>query len=156
MGNDSFSSRLEFEEQISRCLARASERLDLFDTDFSLWQLGTAAMDGELRRFLTGKGRIRMLAHDASYLKQHCPRFLRLLRDFSHAIECRIIHPSERHLTDSFCIGDEQHLVRRFHRDHPRGEAVFDDRANASICSERFNDTWRLSTAAIDVGVTGL
>lgn len=156
MENYSFSTRVEFAEQICQCLARASERLDLFDTDFSLWQLGTAAMDDQLRRFLNGKGQIRMLAHDPSYLKQHCPRFLRLLREFSHAIECRIIHPSERHLSDSFCIGDGQHLVRRFHRDHPRGEATFDAQANASICSERFNEIWRLSTATINVGVTGL
>lgn len=154
MENCSFSTRLEFEEQIRRCLARASERLDLFDTDFSLWQLDT--LDDELRRFLTGKGQIRMLARDYNNLKQHCPRFLRLLRDFSHAIECRIIHPSERHLSDSFCIADGLHLVRRFHCDHPRGEAVFDAHANASICSERFNEIWRLSNATINIGVTGL
>ena len=154
MEHRSFSTRLEFEEQIRLCLARASERLDLFDTDFSLWQLDT--LDGELRRFLTGKGQIRMLARDDNDLKQHCPRFLRLLRDFSHAIECRIIHPSERHLSDSFCIADGLHLVRRFHCDHPRGEAVFDAHANASICGEHFNEIWHLSTTTINIGVTGL
>jgi hypothetical protein len=156
MENCSFSTRLEFEEQIRQCLARASERLDLFDTDFSLWQLGTSALDAELRRFLTGKGQIRMLAHDDSYLKQHSPRFLRLLRDFSHAIACRITDASERHLTDSFCIADERHLVRRFHCDHPRGEALFDAQADASACCERFNEIWKLSTASINIGVTGL
>ena len=156
MESRSFSSRLEFEQEIGQCLARANQRLDLFDPDFSLWQLGSARFDAELRRFLTGKGQIRMLAHDYSHLKHHCPRFLHLLRDFSHAIECRITHAHERNLTDSFCIADNVHLVRRFHCDHARGVSAFDAAPQATACNKRFAELWQRATDAMPIGTTGL
>ena len=156
MESRSFSTRLEFEQEIGRCLARANQRLDLFDPDFSLWQLGSSRFDAELRRLLIGKGHIRILAHDYSHLKQQCPRFLHLLRDFSHAIECRVTHSNERHLTDSFCICDDLHLVRRFHCDHARGVAAFDAAPQATACSKRFEELWPRANDAMQIGTTGL
>jgi hypothetical protein len=156
MENRPFSTRLTFEQEIGRCLARANQRLDLFDPDFSLWQLGSSRFDAELRRFLAGKGQIRMLAHDYDHLKHRCPRFVRLLRDFSHVIECRVTHPNERHLTDSFCIADDLHLVRRFHCDHARGVAAFDAAPEAIMCGKRFSEVWQRAADGMQIGTTGL
>ncbi|MFT5643161.1 MAG: hypothetical protein ACI83P_000703 [Janthinobacterium sp.] len=151
-----FSSRVEFERYLGLCLTRARRHLYMFDPDFALWGLGTASVDAELRHFLNGKGQIRMLSHDYSYLKSNCPRFLRLLQDFSHAIECRITHQNVRHRTDSFCIADDLHLVRRFHCDHQRGAATFDDASETSVCAELFDQIWRESNPGLHVGTTGL
>jgi hypothetical protein len=128
----------------------------LFDPDFSLWQLGSASFEAELRRFLNGKGQIRMLAHDYDHLRRHCPRLLHLLRDFSHAIESRRTHSHERNLTDSFCIADDLHLVRRFHCDHPRGVASFDAAPPALAWRKRFVEFWQRAAVALPIGTTGL
>ena len=151
-----FSSRLQFQRALNLCLSRARQHLQMFDPDFSPWGLGTASVDAELRRFLVGKGRIRMLVHDLGYLKNDCPRFLRLLHDFSHALECRITPGHMHHLTESFCSADDLHLVRRFHCDHLRGVATFDDAGATSVCANRFDQIWRASNPGLQVGSTGL
>jgi hypothetical protein len=151
-----FTSGVEFKRCLSLCLSRARVHLDLFDPDFSIWGWGTPKADAELRRFLAGNGRVRMVGHDYRHLKNACPRFMRLLQDFSHAIECRSTNSHMQHLADSFCIADDLHLVRRFHCNHLRGIATFDDAAGTRICAELFERIWRESRPGLKVGCTGL
>lgn len=151
-----FSSRREFDAQLAACLARAQSRLRLFDRDFALWQLGSAATDMLLRRFLAGHGSIELVAQDQRHLEQHAPRFLRLLQDYGHAIACRATPRRLATLTDSFCIADDAHLVRRFHADHLRGEAVFDSAPDTAVSAERFAAIWAESGPGLRTGKIGL
>lgn len=151
-----FSSRTEFEQQLRECFGRARSRLQWFDPDFTLWGLGTAAVEAELRRFLLGKGELQLVAHQSAFLAQRCPRFLRLLKDYSHAIECRATGKNLRHLTDSFCLADGRHLVRRFHCDHLRGEASFDKPDATTVSAERFAGIWLESDPGLHASTTGL
>lgn len=151
-----FASRAEFQEQLGLCFNRAQLTLRLFDPDFSLWELGSSATDASLRRFLAGQGRIQLVAHDNRHLEQHCPRFMRLLQDYSHVIECRQTSKGLRQLTDSFCIADQQHIVRRFHCDHLRGEAAVDNRGALQVSAERFAGIWEDSAPGLHAGTTGL
>lgn len=151
-----FSSRSDFERYIQLCLARAQTSLQLFDPDFSLWQLGSSANDAVLRPFLANGGRLQLVAHSNAKLEKEAPRFLRLLKDYGHALECRLTHANLRHLTDSFCIADGRDIVRRFHADHLRGEAVFDSPADTQTSAERFAAIWLETSPGLHTNTTGL
>jgi len=151
-----FSSRGEFAQQVVDCIGRARRTLDLFDPDFALFNLGSVELDKMLRAFLRDGGRLRLAMHRTAHLERDCPRFIRLLRDFSHQAECRVTSRPLHQLTDSFCIGDDVDVVRRFHSDHLRGEAAFGMPGAPDICHERFGGIWDESCAALHPTITGL
>jgi hypothetical protein len=151
-----FDTRAEFQRLLAAVLARAQVSLDLFDPDFALFRLGDPDVDAVLRRFLAGGGQLRLAMHTAAHIERHFPRFLRLLRDHGHRIECRITHKGIRQLTDSFCIADALHLVRRFHSDHLRGEAAFDAPQETDVPRERFSAIWEESKPGLQPTTTGL
>jgi len=151
-----FSTRAEFGQHLQHCLSRANTSLQMFDPDFSLWELGSSAADAQLRRFLSGQGRLQLVAHSNAHLERHAPRLLRLLQDYGHAIECRLTAKGIKQLTDSFCIADGAHIVRRFHSDHARGVAAFDQPTETGLYSERFEAIWLESGPGLHAGTTGL
>jgi hypothetical protein len=151
-----FSTRRECEAQVRACIAASRTRLQLFDPDFAVFPLGDPDTDIALRAFLAGGGTLQLAMHSGAYLERHYPRFLRLLRDYGHRVECRITPRSLRALTDSFCIGDDAHIVRRFHSDHLRGEAAFDAPAATEIARERFAAIWAESGPGLHAAATGL
>jgi len=151
-----FDTRAEFQRQLRAVMERAQASLDMFDPDFALFPLGDPDVDAVLRRYLTNGGRLRLAMHGSAHIERHYPRFLRLLRDHGHCIECRVTNRGIRQLTDSFCIADELHLVRRFHSDHLRGEAAFDAPQETEVPRERFAAIWEASQAGLQGTVTGL
>jgi hypothetical protein len=151
-----FDTRAAFQERLGEVLARAQGSLVMFDPDFSLFRLGAPDVDATLRAFLHGGGRLRLTLRDAVYLEREAPRFLRLLRDYAHGIECRRTPPALRDLTDSFCIADNRHIVRRFHSDHLRGEAAFDAPQQTELSRLRFDAVWAESQPGLQTSVTGL
>lgn len=153
---EAFDSRAGFQQQLRTLLQQSFVTLDLFDPDFALFQLGALDVDAELRRFLAGGGMLRLALHASAHLERHEPRFARLLRGYSHRIECRQTPRSLRGLTDSFAIGDGVHLVRRFHSDHPRGEAAFDAPQEIELPRERFVAIWAESQPCLPPSITGL
>jgi uncharacterized protein YjiS (DUF1127 family) len=151
-----FTTRAEFQQHLATCLARAEHTLLMFDPDFSIWQLGSSASDAQLRRFFQGGGRLQLAAHDGKAVERDAPRLLRLLNDYGHLIEVRRTGAQLRQLTDSFCIADQRHIVRRFHADHFRGEAVFNGPQDLQISLERFLTIWLESAPGLYANSTGL
>jgi hypothetical protein len=151
-----FSSHLEFGMRFRECIARSTLGLQLFDPDFRVFPLGNSDVDAALRQFLAGGGTLQLAMHRSEIIGRDYPRFMRLLRDFSHRIECRATPANLRQLTDSFCIGDAVNIVRRFHSDHMRGEAAFGSTAAAEISLERFNSIWLESRPCLHPTTTGL
>ena len=151
-----FDTRAGFQEQLRACLAAARTRLDLFDPDFSVFPLGSSDIDTELRAFFARGGVLRLAMHSPAHIERNYPRFLRLLRDFSHRAECRVSSSALHHLTDSFCIADNLHVVRRFHSDHMRGEAAFDALGAVDVPRHRFDSLWEESRATLQSTKTGL
>ena len=151
-----FDTRAQFQQELRNLLARAHDTLDLFDPDFALFTLGTPETEAELRRFLHAGGTLRLAMHSGAWLEHDAPRFLRLLRDYSHRIECRLTPRGLRQLTDSFAIADGMHVVRRFHSDHLRGAAAFDAPDEAELPRERFSAIWAESLPGLHPTVTGL
>ena len=151
-----FDTRAEFQRHLRAALERAQASLDLFDPDFAMFPLGDPDVDAILRRLLQGGGLLRLAMHDSAHIERHYPRFLRLLRDHGQRIACRVTHRGIRQLTDSFCIADDRHLVRRFHSDHLRGEAAFDALREIDIPRARFLAIWEESAPGLHATTTGL
>jgi hypothetical protein len=151
-----FTTRAECEAQFRACLGRARLTLQMFDPDFAIFPLGDSGVDTALRAFLAGGGSMQLAMHTTQHIERHYPRFLRLLRDYAHRIECRVTSPSLKHLTDSFCVADGIHIVRRFHSDHFRGEAAYDAPASTEVPLERYGAIWAESRAALHATTTGL
>ena len=151
-----FSTHLEFGTRLRECIARSHATLQLFDPDFQVFPLGMSDVDAALRQFLAGGGTMQLAMHRSETIARDYPRFMRLLRDFGHRIECRATPSNLRQLTDSFCIGDAVHIVRRFHCDHMRGEAAFDAPPATEISLERFDGIWLESRSCLQATTTGL
>jgi hypothetical protein len=151
-----FDTRAAFQQQLVEVLARARATLVMFDPDYSLFRLGAPDVDAVLRGFLRHGGSLRLALHDTSHLVREAPRFLRLLKDYAHGIECRRTSRGLRDLTDSFCIADDLHIVRRFHSDHMRGEAAFDAPQQTELSRLRFDAIWAESQPGLQTSVTGL
>mgnify|MGYP000383186519 CR=1 FL=1 len=151
-----FDTRAEFQRQLRAVMARAQASLDLFDPDFALFPLGDPDVDAVLSSFLAGGGQLRLAMHGSAHIERHAPRFLRLLRAHGHRIECRVTNRGIRQLTDSFCVADSLHIVRRFHSDHLRGEAAFDAPQEIEVPRERFAAIWEESQPGLHPTVTGL
>ena len=151
-----FTTRTEFESHFLACIAQSNATLSLFDPDFAVFPLGSSETEAALRRFLGQGGHLQVAMHQSAHIERHYPRFMRLLKDYSHRIECRVTNRQLRTLTDSFCIGDGQHIVRRFHSDHMRGEAVFNAPLATEISRERFIGIWAESLPGLHATTTGL
>lgn len=151
-----FDTRLDCETHFLACIEAAQATLVVVDPDAAVFPLGSTRTDTALRAFLARGGRLRLALHDPSHVELHYPRFLRLLRDYSHLCECRQTPRSLRQLTDSFCIGDERHIVRRFHSDHMRGEAAFDNPAACELSQHRLEAIWQESHLVLQTSTTGL
>jgi hypothetical protein len=151
-----FDTRAEFQRLLAEVLARARDSLDMFDPDFALFPLGDPDVDASLRRFLQGGGILRLAMHGSGHIERQYPRFVRLLRDHGHRIECRVTNRGIRQLTDSFCIADGRDVVRRFHSDHLRGEAAFDAPQETELPRERFAAIWEDSGPGLHATTTGL
>lgn len=154
--DDRFTTRAEFEAHFFACVAQSNATLALFDPDFSVFPLGSSATDDALRAFLGRGGHLQMAMHQTGLIERQYPRVLRLLKEYSHRIECRVTNRQLRTLTDSFCIGDGHHIVRRFHSDHMRGEAVFNTPLATDISRERFVGIWAESSPGLHATTTGL
>jgi hypothetical protein len=151
-----FNSHAQFQEHLRNCIARSQATLQMFDPDFSVFPLAASDVDALLRGFLARGGAIQLALHRPGHIEREYPRFIRLLKDYSHRIECRATSRGLHQLTDSFCIGDRVHIVRRFHSDHMRGEAAFCMPEAAELSLERFDGIWADSVATLHPTVTGL
>lgn len=151
-----FDTRLDCEAHFHACVDAATLTLVAFDPDFAVFPLGSTSIDTALRAFFARGGRLLLALHDTAHIERHYPRFLRLLRDYGHLCECRQTPRGLRQLTDSFWIGNGRHIVRRFHSDHLRGEAAFDQPAACELAQHRFEAIWQESHLALQVSQTGL
>lgn len=154
--NFAFSGHAEFDGYLLEVIRHSRHTLKLFDPDFAVFKLGQSDVEEALRAFLVGGGTLQLAMHKADVLERNAPRFLRLLKDFNHKIECHVTNRNLHQLTDSFCVGDGEHIVRRFHCDHMRGEACFHAPLSTEISLERFSGIWEESRPGLHPTTTGL
>lgn len=153
-----FDTMRLFHQHLLEIMGRAQQTLFMFDPDFSYWNLQEKQTIAILRHFLLRErsARIKIVTHHPNFLEQKCPHFLLLLREFRESVECRETRKNFKHLSDSFCIADDCHVVRRFHCDHMRGAAEFNSRQNCAAPLERFLSIWDESDPCLRTSILGL
>ncbi|WP_338844525.1 hypothetical protein V8J88_12850 [Massilia sp. W12] len=152
-----FDTLREFKLHLSRAVETAQYELLCLDPDFAFWGLESAQMAQLLRAFFLRRpdARIKLALHETHYL-QRCPHFLRTVQAFPLACETRQTPRKLRELRDSFCIADQRHIVRRYHADHMRGEAVFSTPEACFTPLERWRQLWDACHPCLPVFSSGI
>ena len=113
----------DYSTALDRLCGLAKHSLSLFEKDFDGLGFNSEARYETLRYFLLASpaNRLFMLAHDAHYLDTRCPRITMLLRQFDDRMYVHQTAKSILHITAPFSVADNNHYIRRFHFDDPRG-----------------------------------
>lgn len=153
-----FASFADYRETMLRLLDRLQRELCVLETDPLMAGLESAHAFSSLAGATLGHPacRLRMIDLDPGVVERACPRLLRLLRQFSHAVAIHTVDALPRGVQGSLAVADGRHLVRRFHFEQPRGEWAFEAVARAKALGLQFDELWAFSRPAVTASVLGL
>lgn len=142
-----FSGSADYIAAMDNICGLAKRNLIIFEMDFVNIGFNNEARFEQLRRLLLDNpnNRLQLLAHDTRPMSQHCPRLMRLLRQFGHNMFIYQTPKHLQHLTEPFAVADESDFVRRFHFDDTRGILGHNDGVNARLLKSRFTEMWETS-----------
>ena len=148
-----FDTRATFCEQLLQALRRAQREVWMADANFTAWPLGAPDFVEALHHFFhaSGANRLYLLTLDAERIAPAAPRFMAVLRTFSSAAHCRVVpaHGAARFgEACSMLIADRSFVVRRFHRDNPRGIAELDP-GGVRVWIDQFELLWGEATPCL-------
>jgi hypothetical protein len=143
---------------IDELIALARHNIRVFDQDLSQTGWSSAARVDRLASFLREvRGRrLDIIVHDTRYLQSACPRMIKLLRTYGHAMTIYQTGPEAKIATDPLLIVDGRHYLHRFHFDQPRATMGIDQPEQAQLLSTRFDEIWATGEAGISGTVLGL
>jgi len=152
------STRKEYLDALQRLIGLAQRELRIFDADFFHLNIDSPRTHELLRAFLLhGRdNRLYIAVHDTDYIRNHCPRLLTLLRQFSDRM---FIHETEgdaARAQDSFVLADRLHFVRRPVQAQPRAVLNLGDEHQSQGMYLRFCEIWDSSVPAISATTGGL
>lgn len=152
------STRKEYRDALARLIGLARRELRIFDPDFSDLEINSPHTYGLLRAFmLRGRNnRLYIVVHDTGYIRNHCPRLLNLLRQFSDRV---FIHQSQGEATsaqDSLVLADKLHFARRPVQAQPRATLRLNDEQESLAMHLRFSEIWDNSFPAVSATTSGL
>lgn len=155
-----FDTRVAFHDALHDALAKAQREVWLADRDFADWPLNTELFTSALQAFLrrSAANQLNLLVQDAERVAAAAPRFLQVLKPHASNAQCRLVPPQAAARfgeTCSMMIVDRSLLVRRFHRDRPRGSTEFDPAA-ARPWLDQFETVWEESSPALASTTLGL
>ena len=136
----------------------ARHNLYFFEQNFDGLGFNSEVRYQTLRHFLLANpaNRLQVLAHDTRYLSTQCARMTLLLKQFGHGMFIFQTPKNLRHLTEPFAVADDDHYVRRFHFDDPRGIFAQHDPSAARALKSRFLEMWASSHPATSATTLGL
>jgi hypothetical protein len=152
-----FEGMREYEELIDRMIPQTLRTIRMFDRSLSRgWN--TPERCELLRQFLLASrmNRLMIALHDTARLERECPRMLKLLQQFSHAVSIRTTLRPAKLVYDPFIIFDASHYLHRFHYDHLRAAQGTNDVLGAQQLIDRFSEIWEVCGPAISANVSGL
>jgi hypothetical protein len=153
-----FATRADFHSGSAEVIALARRELRIFDTDLSELGFNSPEMEERIGKFLHGSRTNRLLiaVRETEYIVQSCPRLIRLLREYSHAIFINQINDAIRNLEDIMVIADDAHYLRRPNFGQPKGVVVVNDANETRGWLNRFEEIWEQSTPAVSATTVGL
>jgi hypothetical protein len=143
---------------IDELIALARHNIRVFDQDLSQTGWSSAARVDRLASFLREvRGRrLDIIVHDTRYLQSACPRMIKLLRTYGHAMTIYQTGAEAKIATDPLLIVDARHYLHRFHFDQPRAAMGIDQPEQAQLLSTRFDEIWATGEAGVSGTVLGL
>lgn len=153
-----FDDNAGFQAAVDRLLAQSGRELRLFDPDLAVYRLNSPERVEALRAFLAASrvNRLYMVVHDPEPLVRSCPRMMKLLALYGHAIEVHRTAEEIRELQDSFVLLDRNHYVRRPVARFFRGGAGINDETEALVMRSRFQEIWNASYPSVSSTTSGL
>ena len=138
---------------IDELIALARHQIRVFDQDLSQTGWNSAARADRLTAFLRDvRGRrLDVIVHDTRYLESACPRMLKLLRTYGHAMAIHQTGDEAKVATDPLVIVDGVHYLHRFHYEQPRAALGINQPEQTQPLANRFDEIW----ATREPGITG-
>lgn len=152
------STRREYLDAMEQVFQLAQRELRIFDADFFHLKIDAPQRQELLRTFLlrSSDNRLYIAVHNTDYIRDHCPRLLELLRQFSDRM---FIHQTEgdaARAQDSFVLADKRHCVRRPVQAQPRATLKLNDEHEGQGIFLRFTEIWDSSVPAVSATTSGL
>jgi hypothetical protein len=143
---------------IDELIALARHHIQVFDQDLSQTGWNNAARTDRLAAFLREvRGRrLDIIVHDTRYLESACPRMLKLLGVYGHAMSILQTGAEGKVATDPLLIVDGQHYLHRFHFDQPRATLGILQPEQAQPLVARFGEIWATGESGVNATVLGL
>jgi hypothetical protein len=143
---------------IDELIALARHHIQVFDQDLSQTGWNNAARTERLAAFLREvRGRrLDIIVHDTRYLQSACPRMLKLLGVYGHAMSILQTGAEGKVATDPLLIVDGQHYLHRFHFDQPRATLGVLQPEQAQPLVARFGEIWATGESGVNATVLGL
>jgi len=153
-----FETEVGFLAAVDRLLGEDGRELRIFDPDLATPRIEAPERIERLRAFLAASRtrRLYIAVHDTDHLTRYCPRTLRLLTQFAHAIQVQRTHEEVRHAQDAFMVLDARHYVRRPAARLFRGAIGIHDETEALAMLGRFQEIWSASYPAVSPTTLGL
>ena len=143
---------------IDELIALARHHIRVFDQDLSQTGWSSAARTGRLASFLREvRGRrLDIIVHDTRYVQTACPRMIRLLRTYAHAMTIYQTGAEARIATDPLLIVDGRHYLHRFHFEQPRAAMGIHQPEQTQLLATRFDQIWATGESGVSGTVLGL
>jgi hypothetical protein len=143
---------------IDELIALARHHIQVFDQDLSQTGWNNAARTERLAAFLREvRGRrLDIIVHDTRYLESACPRMLKLLGAYGHAMSILQTGAEGKVATDPLLIVDGHHYLHRFHFDQPRAALGILQPEQAQPLVARFGEIWATGESGVNATVLGL
>jgi len=143
---------------IDELIALARHHIQVFDQDLSQTGWNNAARSERLAAFLRElRGRrLDIIVHDTRYLESACPRMLKLLGVYGHAMAILQTGAEGKVATDPLLIVDGKHYLHRFHFDQPRAALGILQPEQAQPLVARFGEIWATGESGVNATVLGL
>jgi len=153
-----FDTEAEFQAAVDRLLEQDGRELRVFDPDLQALRLNALERIARIEQFLLASRtrRLYIVVHDPEHLTRHCPRMMRLLARFAHAIQVNRTHEEIRELQDAFLVLDSRHYLRRPVARFFRGAIGIDDETEALAMRGRYAEIWSASFPAVSATTLGL
>jgi hypothetical protein len=143
---------------IDELIALARHRIRVFDQDLSQTGWNSPARTERLGAFLRElRGRrLDIIVHDTRYIESACPRLVRLLQGYGHAMSILRTGDEARVANDPLMIVDNKHYLHRFHFEQPRATLAIDAPEQTQLLANRFEEIWATGEVGLSGTVLGL
>jgi hypothetical protein len=151
-------TRKEYRDALERLTALAQRELRIFDPDFSDLEIDSQQKCDLLRAFLLHgrNNRLYIAVHDTGYIRNYCPRLLKLMRQLSDRMFIHQTQGEAARVQDCLVLADKLHFVRRPVYAQPRATLALNDDKESQGIYLRFSEIWDSSFPAVSATTSGL